>query len=470
MDNVISLISGRIIIIFLSLVFLINPLKAQEINVQSDQFWKAGVARTIITPPEYMWMAGYAARERPAEGKIHDLWAKALALEDAREKRVLLITSDIIGFSRDLSVSICSRLGEKYNLERKDIILSSSHTHSGPVMNDNLFGIYPAFDDKLRKQVADYSKFIEEQIVILAGRAINSLAPVHLYTGVGIARFAVNRRASGWEGDILYDPDVEGPSDHVVQTFTVQDLNKKPIVIVFGYSCHATSLSGYEWSGDYPGFAQIELEKTYPGLTAMFYAGFGADQNPFPRGGVLECEQYGKELAIAVEKVMKDSMEALSPSLQTVYNEIELEIEPPPDSEELDEVMDKGANWEKNWAKTIKKKLAAGEELPGTYPHYPIQSWQLGKQTLVVMGGEVVVDYVFKFREKLGNDLYIMGYANDVMAYIPSERVLKEGGYEGKTSMWVYGHRGNWIPGIEEKIFNEVVRQVSLLRGEADSE
>jgi len=459
-----SSISGRIIISFLNLVLLVSLTKAQEIPTPSDQMWKAGVARTVITPPEYMWMAGYAAREKPAEGKMQDLWAKALALEDARGNRVLLITTDIIGFSRDLSVSICTLLGEKYNLDRKNIILSSSHTHSGPVMNDNLYGIYPPFDDKQTQQVADYRKFIKEQILIVAGRAMNSLAPVYLTTGVGIARFAVNRRASGWEGDILYNPDVEGPSDHVVPTIAIRDLNEKPIAIVFGYSCHATSLSGYEWSGDYPGFAQIELEKTYPGLTAMFFPGFGADQNPFPRNGVLECEQYGKELAIAVEKIMKSPMETLAPSIQTVYNEIELGIEPPPDSEELDQVIENGANWEKNWAKTIKKKLAAGEDLPGSYPYYPIQCWQLGNQILVVMGGEVVVDYVIRFRKELGNDLIVMGYANDVMAYIPSERVLKEGGYEGMTSMWVYGHRGNWVPGIEEKIVNEVVRQVSLLR------
>jgi neutral ceramidase len=102
--------------------------------------------------------------------------------------------------------------------------------------------------------------------------------------------------------------------------------------------------------------------------------------------------------------------------------------------------------------------------MPGSYPYYPVQTWQLGDQTLIVLGGEVVVDYVFRFREIFGNDLMIMGYANDVMAYIPSERILKEGGYEGKTSMWVYGHRGTWLPGIEEKIVAEVVRQVNLIK------
>jgi hypothetical protein len=75
-----------------------------------------------------------------------------------------------------------------------------------------------------------------------------------------------------------------------------------------------------------------------------------------------------------------------------------------------------------------------------------------------------VVDYAFALRDTLGNNLMLMAYANDVMTYIPSERVLKEGGYEGEESMWVYGHHGTWVPGIEEKIVNEVVRQVKLVR------
>lgn len=422
------------------------------------------MARTVITPREYMWMAGFAARDKPADGILHNLWAKALALEDAKGNRALLITTDIIGFGRDLSLSICNRLMKEYHLERKDIILSSSHTHSGPVMNTNLYGIYPFTKEQQDKKIIENRHFIEEQIIIVAGRALNSLAPARLSSGVGITRFAVNRREIGWKGDILYYPELKGPSDHAVQVIEVSDPQDKPLAVLFGYSCHATSLSINKWSGDYPGFAQIELEKIYPGLTAMFFAGFGADQNAFPRGGVPQTVQYGKELAVAIEKVMKEPMKTLSPSVQTIYKEIELDIAPPPDNEELDQIMENGADWQKNWATGIKEKIASGEDFPGSYPYYPIQSWQLGEQTWVILGGEVVVDYAFILRKIMGNDLMFMAYANDVMAYIPSERILKEGGYEGKTSMWAYGHPGPWLPGIEEKIVTEVVSQVKMIK------
>ena len=456
-------------IIFLFLIIQFIPadkLKAQDVSSPNNDntLWKAGMSRTVITPPEYMWMAGFASRDKPAEGILHDLWAKAIALEDAGGNRALLITTDIIGFSRDLSVSICNRLINTYGLERKNIILSSSHTHSGPVVNYNLFGIYPPFGEDQIRKVKEFRQFIEEQIIIVAGRAIGSMSPVRLSVGAGMARFAVNRRESGWEGDVMYAPEVKGPSDHVVQVLKVSDPDGIPVAVIFGYSCHATCLTLNKWSGDYPGFTQIELERTYPGITAMFFAGFGADQNAFPRGGILETEQYGKELALAVEKVMKEPTVPLASTIHTLYDEIELDIAPSPDQEELNSIQDKGADWEKRWAKGMQEKIAAGKDLPDSYPHYPVQTWQLGDQTWVILGGEVVVDYAFKFREQFGKELMIMGYANDVMAYIPSERVLKEGGYEGMSSMRAYGHRSNWSPGIEERIGNEVARQVNLIK------
>jgi hypothetical protein len=457
--------SSFFILLFVQFFFF-QSINSQDFQSSTDSLgvWKAGVARAIITPNEYIWMAGYAARTKPADGKLHDLWVKALALEDKLGNRTLLITSDIISFSRDLSESVCNQLKEKYNLERKDIILSSTHTHSGPVVNSYDHDIYPPFTEKQVKQLKNYRVFLEEQIIIVAGRAINSLLPAYVSSGMGIARFATNRRKNKWNEEIPFQPDLKGPSDHAVQVIKVTDIKGIPKAVLFGYSCHATTLSIYKWSGDYPGFAQIELEKHYPGLTAMFFAGFGADQNPLPRGTVSLAVQYGKELSAAVENVMESPMGPLSPSVQTVYKEIELEISPPPDMIRLKDILENGAEWQKRWAQRVIDTLTAGSKMPESYPNYPVQTWQIGNQTLVILGGEVVVDYVFSLRKKFGNELMIMAYANDVMAYIPSERILKGSGYEGESSMWVYGHGGSWVPGIEEKVVNEVVRQVELVR------
>ena len=96
---------------------------------------------------------------------------------------------------------------------------------------------------------------------------------------------------------------------------------------------------------------------------------------------------------------------------------------------------------------------------------YPVQVWQLGRDlTWVALGGEVVADYSLRLKRELGADTWVAGYSNDVMAYIPSERVLKEGGYEGARSMIVYGHPSPWAAGLEDKIVTKVRELVAGLR------
>src|ERR1051326_8333016 len=70
--------------------------------------WKAGVAKINITPEKLMWMSGYGARTKPAEGKLTELWAKALVLEDATGRRAVLVTLDLVGIDRNLSVEVCA--------------------------------------------------------------------------------------------------------------------------------------------------------------------------------------------------------------------------------------------------------------------------------------------------------------------------------------------------------------------------
>ncbi|MFC2123283.1 neutral/alkaline non-lysosomal ceramidase N-terminal domain-containing protein [Bacteroidota bacterium] len=438
-----------------------NSQNNQDLD-SSENNWKAGVARMVITPEENMWMAGYAARTKPAEGKTHDLWVKALALDDGNGNQGVLVTADIIGFSRELSKSICNRLQKEFKLDRKDIILSSSHTHSCPVCNKNLINIYPPFNKDQLDQINRYQQFLEEKVVKCVINALNSTTPAGLSTGIGMARFAVNRR-NNMEKDVLHATVLKGPSDHTVPVIKMSNPDGSTKAIVVGYACHATTLDGLLWSGDYPGYSQMELEKAYPGSTALFFAGCGGDQNPIPRRSIQLAEQYGSELAAAVIRVIKEPMNEQKPALETLYNEIELEFSEPLSMEELREVERNAGQWQAQWAKYYIEKINRDEVIPEKYPFYPVQSWKLGDQILVSLGGEVVVDYALRIKKTWGNDLIIAAYTNDVMAYIPSERVLEEGGYEGNTSMRAYSQPSTWAPGIEERIISEVNNQLQTL-------
>lgn len=112
-----------------------------------DATWKVGVAAAKVTPEEPLWMAGYGARDQPAQGTLHDLWVKVLALEASDGNRAVLLTSDLLGFPKSSHESICEELKSRYNLERSQVMLTASHTHGGPVLEGALYDIYPLDDD-----------------------------------------------------------------------------------------------------------------------------------------------------------------------------------------------------------------------------------------------------------------------------------------------------------------------------------
>src|SRR5205085_8815051 len=88
---------------------LLGLLLASSLHAE----WKAGAARVKITPEKPMWMSGYSSRDKPAEGTLHDLWTKALAIEDEKGQRAILITMDLVGIPRDLSVEVCDAIRKK---------------------------------------------------------------------------------------------------------------------------------------------------------------------------------------------------------------------------------------------------------------------------------------------------------------------------------------------------------------------
>src|SRR5579871_1760386 len=115
-------------------LFSVGPLGSAE----KENGWKAGVAVQKITPQEPMWMAGYGMRNKPAEGKLTELYVKALALEDPKGERLVLLTSDLVGIPRSLSEPVAEEVRKRKALPRQRLMFTVSHTHCGPVLNDAL--------------------------------------------------------------------------------------------------------------------------------------------------------------------------------------------------------------------------------------------------------------------------------------------------------------------------------------------
>lgn len=427
--------------------------------------WQAGVSRVKITPEKPMWMSGYASRTQPAQGTRHDLWAKAVALKSGDSTPMVLVTMDLVGIPRDLSLKVCAELERLHGLPRESIMLSTSHTHCGPVVGHNLGTMY-FLDAAHQKLVKEYSEKLERDLVIIAGEALARLAPAKVAYGQGQSTFAVNRRENV-EADVptlRAKGNLKGPVDHDVPVLTVRAADGSLKAVVFGYACHATTLSFYEWCGDYPGYAQIELEKAFPGSTAMFWAGCGGDQNPLPRRTPALAEEYGRRLAQAVEGVANAPMKPLPAPTIVSYREVPLAFAELPTRDKLLQDSLSKDKYVAARAKSLLQELERSGSIRGTYP-YPIQIWQFGDGlTWIALGGEVVVDYSLRLKSTLGpTNVWVSAYCNDVMAYIPSLRVLKEGRYEGGGAMVYYGLPTVWSPRVEDTIIGsifEVLRPV----------
>lgn len=428
--------------------------------------WFAGLGKCVITPQNPMWLSGYASRTRPAEGKLHDLWCKALALMDRRGRCCVLVTLDLVGIDRRLMQSIQRQILDRYQLPAESIRLACSHTHTGPVVRGNLSPMYDLSLEQ-RRFIDEYGDWLEAQITNAIGQALRDLQPSQLCYGQGRSTFAVNRRTNK-EADVpglQATGKLQGPVDHDVPVLQVCDEKRNQRAVVFGYACHATVLDSYQWSGDYPGFAQLELEKRYPGTMALFWQGCGGDQNPLPRRKVELAEKYGKQLAGDVQAALGQPLTPITGSLQQAYEEIPLEFGALPTVAELTQQMQDKNKYTALRAKQLLEEIHQGKPLSKYYP-YPVQTWMLGDGPIWIgLGGEVVVDYALRLKKEIvPGPIWVNGYSNDVMAYIPSLRVLREGGYEGGGAMVYYGLPGSWSQEVEKAIIATVCRQVTDMK------
>ncbi len=447
----------KFIVVGLALTSFASPVTAQQTG------WKAGTAKAIITPAEPMWMAGYGGRSKPAEGKLHDLYIRVLAVQDASGHRAITLSSDTLGISQPIYEAVVAATDKQFGLKRADIMLNASHTHCGPVLKQALSDIYP-LDDKQRQLVETYSAKLIETIVATIGQALEDLEPVTLSHGQGTCDFAVNRRTNR-EPDVpklRAENQLLGPVDHSVPVLVAKRADGSLKAIVFAYACHNTVMDFYQWSGDYAGMAQLALESRHPQATAMFAMGCGADQNPLPRRKVELIKEYGLRLADSVDAVLQQPLKPLTAKLATSIEMTPLKLDLLPPREQLEKMAAAPESYSQRWASRV-LKLPTDKPF-ADYP-YPVQAWKLGDSLLwITLGGEVVVDYSLRFKGQYGYETWVTGYVNDVMAYIPSARVRIEGGYEGQSSMMVYGLPAErWAADVEDRVaagVDRVVKQV----------
>jgi hypothetical protein len=393
--------------------------------------WKAGTAAARITPEPPMYLAGFGSRGGAAVGKLHDIWLKTLALEAADGRRAVVITTDVCGVSRATYLRVCDALRKRCGLAQSQVLLTYSHTHTGPALDECLQD-YCDWDTAARARIKAYTQRFEAQMIQSVVDALARLAPATLSAGLGQATFAVNRRNNkeAQVPDMLaHGEPFRGPVDHSVPVLAVRRPDGQLLAVVFGYACHTSSLGLLQWSGDYAGYAMLALQQKYPHAQAMFFQACGADQNALPRRKVELTEKYGRMLADGVSQVLDRPMRPLAATLRTAVTTIDLPYEKVFGREDFQQWGKRNALYGR-WAARMLKQLDGGATFAKSWP-YTVQAWRVGDQLWITLAGEAVVDYSLKFKQQFGPQTWTSGFAHELTAYIPSRRVWEEGGYEG---------------------------------------
>lgn len=462
---------------------------AEEAATDSATSWKAGAAKVVITPVEPMHMAGYAARTEPAEGKIHDLYIKAVALEDAGGTRLVMITSDLIGIPWDLRKWLEEQVQEKFGLPAAGLLLNASHTHCGPEVRTTPTALY-GLDPKRQERATAYVKTLQGKLLQLVKESLDDLAPARIDWCHARAGFAMNRRTLS-NGQYQNRPNPDGRVDHDVPVLRVTRPDGTLRAVLFGYACHNTTLGFQQFCGDYAGFAQAAIEEAHPETVALFMMGCGGDQNPYPRRTLELAQTHGRTLATAVEAAIEATARPLEGPLKTAYETVKLEYQDHPTKEDLEKMRDNAtSNYDRLHAERLLLDLEQTGRVRSSYDA-PIQVIRFSDQLVFVgLPGETVVDYSLRLKRELGRKkkaaenaeaagesaaaaerpvVWVAGYCNDVFAYIPSLRVLQEGGYEGGGAMRYFStvvQPGPFAPSVEERIVGKVHELNDRLRGE----
>jgi hypothetical protein len=426
-----------------------------------------GLASRDISPELPIRLAGYAARKRAADKADQPLVAEALALRNPSGERFVFVAVDNCEVSRAFMQPVLRQCADQFQLGPGTLAAVSSHTHSAPVLAGALIGM-PEAPPADQERIEKYSQFLQSKLVEVVGAALGDLRPALLEYGQGRATFAMNRRVYQ-DGKVVFGDNPDGPVDYEVPVLRIRGTNGAVRGILFGYACHGTSVrNGDDWysvSGDYMAYARQDLEAHQPGALAIYLTGMGGDSDPAPRGYLLNAKRHGLELAGAVIGALDRPMRPVRGAFKLAWDEIDLPLMDPPGREQLEKDAQNGDPSVRQRAEAYLKLLNQGQPLPAAVK-LPLAALRIGDDlTFVMMGGEVVSDYSKRLKRLLAQDHpWTVGYAYEVPCYIPSTRLIKEGGYESDFSLTYYGYYGPFRANIEDLLINRMTALVASVR------
>ena len=438
-----------------------------------EKEWQVGASKADITPDMPVRLSGYGSRTQPTSEIDDRLFARAICLKHGQQPPLVLVSLDAIGLSASLTDRIHAKLKKLYSLERKQVVLCTSHSHTGPQLDDVLPNLYSTpLTEAERTSMSAISRKTVDAVVQVVGESIERMKPATVSFGTGRAEFAINRRLlknNVWSGFGTVD---DGPVDRSVRCIHAKRPDGSTIAVAYQYACHCTSISPElnKISADWAGLSAGLLEDAFrtnnsPDAIALPIIGCGADANPNPRGKYEHAQQHASEMAKAVQAVCAGPTEPLPAPTSQAFQLVAIAPERP-SKDKLNELAQSQSFVERNFAQMMLDILKLKNRLAETYPA-PVHYWSFGdKLAWVFMGGEVVVDYQIRLEKELSQfpNVWVAAYTDDVFAYVASERVRNEGGYEVDTSMLYYAQPGRWVSGTEDLIVSRILKMANSQR------
>ena len=441
--------------VWMGTLLFVAGIFSGDVEAEEPQRIPVGAAKVDVTPTVPVVLAGYGNRTKEYEGIDTKLWARAMVIGD--EQPVVVVVLDNCGVPQSATDRLAKRLAQR-GIAPERLVVAATHAHNAPTLVDYAPIVWQGRTTAEQDEAtAQYTTFAIEQMEKAVAQALENREPMTLEWGQGRVGFGGNRRVMAnnhWAGFGLQR---DGPVDHSLPVLAARDARGTVRAVWANYACHCTTVGGRNFvGGDWAGYANTWMEKNFPQAVSLMSIGCGADIGPQPSGGLQVAEQHGRAIAEEAARLLDGETTPLSEAPRVASKRIKLPLEKPQGREHW-EAQARGRGFHAELAKSMLKRLDETGSLPSEVD-YPMSVWSFGDDlAMVFLAGEVVVDYSVRLKSELDwRRLWITAWVNDVPGYIPSRRVLVEGGYEADFSQVYYDQPGRYEPGIEELLVASV--------------
>ena len=394
---------------------------------------RVGFSQVCITPPVGVHLEGYSARTLPSIGIHDDLYATALALE-VNDKRIILISCDLIGLPAELSQVVKKRIRSRFGIHAEDVLIAATHTHSGPIV----LGLQHR-DDLSRK----WMELLPDYVVGSVQAAISSLQEGAMaYGSTAVTYVAKNRRIPG------------GPIDPQLFVLHFKDINGEEIGGIVNYACHGTVLDYRNLfiSSDYIGYLREYLNLARrPAIPFLFFngaegninIGYSADLSALGKDVGRErtfkvAERMGKVLAFESSRLIEEmEVYQIPQCAKTLIRRIKIKIRKPRDQYTLVQAIKAADDPLERFY--LSEELEFAKANPPNEVDVDLQIIKLGDLYIFAVPGEPFVEIGLALKKYAGTSKSIVvGLANGWFGYIPTEKAFESVGYETRLGKWSY--------------------------------